>query len=202
MGEAKRRKRLPCICGTGQPAGDCCWTAHGYHKKPVVVDLHNTGLTGKHDRCYMSATGACDTKISGEHLISHSVLKVLAEKQVEVSGTPWLKPSDKKMLPFSALTTNALCQRHNSLLSPIDSVGAALFEAIQKCGTTDTGPGLLFLLSGHDVERWMLRSLAIFGVSGNFAIDGAVIDQNFVDRCALSNCWKTRSSGRSPWAFT
>lgn len=92
MGEAKRRKRLPCVCGTGQPAGECCWTAHGYHKKPVVVGLHNTGLTGKHDRCYMSATGACDTKISGEHLISHSVLKVLAEKQVEVSGTPWLSP--------------------------------------------------------------------------------------------------------------
>ncbi|WP_072816782.1 hypothetical protein [Bradyrhizobium erythrophlei] len=82
MGEAKRRKRLPCVCGTGQPAGECCWTSHGYHKKPVVVDLHNTSLTGKHDRCYMSATGACDTKISGEHLISHSVLKVLADKQV------------------------------------------------------------------------------------------------------------------------
>ena len=201
MGEAKRRKRLPCICGTGQPAGDCCWTAHGYHKKPVVVDLHNTGLTGKHDRCYMSATGACDTKISGEHLISHSVLKALAEKQVEVSGTPWLKPGDKKMLPFSALTTNALCQRHNSLLSPIDSVGAALFEAIQKCGTTDTGPGLLFLLSGHDVERWMLRSLAIFGVSGNFAIDGAVIDQNFVDRLRIVELLEDPKQWKKPLGF-
>jgi hypothetical protein len=72
MGEAKRRKRLPCICGTGQPAGDCCWTAHGYHKKPVVVDLHNTGLTGKHDRCYMSATGACDTKMNRHDLKSMS----------------------------------------------------------------------------------------------------------------------------------
>jgi hypothetical protein len=201
MGEAKRRKRLSCICGTGQPAGECCWTAHGYHKKPVVVDLHNTGLTGKHDRCYMSATGACDTKISGEHLISHSVLKVLAEKRVEVSGTPWLKPGDKKMLPFSALTTNALCQRHNSLLSPIDSVGAALFEAIQKCGTTDTGPGLLFLLSGHDVERWMLRSLAIFGVSGNFAIDGAVIDQNFVDRLRIVELLEDPKQWKKPLGF-
>jgi hypothetical protein len=149
----------------------------------------------------MSATGACDTKISGEHLISHSVLKVLAEKQVEVSGTPWLKPGDKKMLPFSALTTNALCQRHNSLLSPIDSVGAALFEAIQKCGTTDTGPGLLFLLSGHDVERWMLRSLAIFGVSGNFAIDGAVIDQNFVDRLRIVELLEDPKQWKKPLGF-
>ena len=91
MGEAKRRKRLPCICGSGDPAGECCWTSHGYHKKPVVVDLRNTGLTGKHDKCYLAATGACDTKISGEHLISHGVLKILAEKQVELSGLPWQK---------------------------------------------------------------------------------------------------------------
>jgi hypothetical protein len=201
MGEARRRKRLPCICGTGQPAGECCWTAHGYHKKPVAVDLRNTGLMGKHDRCYMSVTGACDTKISGEHLISHSVLKVLAEKQVELSGTPWLKPGEKKMLPFSALTTNCLCTRHNSLLSPIDAVGAALFEAIQKCGTTDTGPGLLFLLSGHDVERWMLRSLAIFGVSGNFAIDGAVIDQNFVDRLRIVELLEDPKEWKKPLGF-
>jgi hypothetical protein len=41
MGEAKRRKLAPCICGTGLPAGQCCWTSHGYHKRPAVVDLHN-----------------------------------------------------------------------------------------------------------------------------------------------------------------
>lgn len=201
MGEAKRRKRLPCICGSGQPAGECCWTSHGYHKKPVVVDLHNTGLTGKHDRCYMSATGACDTKISGEHLISHSVLKVMADKQVELSGVPWLKIGEKKMLGFGALITNCLCTRHNSLLSPIDTVGARLFEAIQKCGTSDTGSGLLFLLSGHDIERWMLRSLAIFGVSGNFAIDGAVIDQNFVDRLRVVELLEDPKQWKKPAGF-
>jgi hypothetical protein len=201
MGEASRRKLLPCVCDSGQPAGQCCWTLHGYHKKPVVVDLHNTGLTGKHDRCYMSATGACDIKISGEHLISHSVLKVLADKQVELSGVPWLKAGEKKMLGFGALIANCLCTRHNSLLSLIDSVGARLFEAIQKCGTTDTGPGLLFLLSGHDVERWMLRSLAIFGVSGNFAIDGAVIDQNFVDRLRIVELLEDPKQWKKPAGF-
>jgi hypothetical protein len=84
----------------------------------------------------MAATGGCDTKISGEHLMSEGVLKILAEKQVELSGMPWLK-GQKKMLVFAALTANCLCTRHNSLLSPIDVVGAKLFEAIQKCGTTD-----------------------------------------------------------------
>jgi len=156
MGEAKRRRLAPCICGTGLPAAKCCWTPYGYHKKPAVLDLHNTGLTGSHDRCYMRATKACDTKLSAEHLISEGVLKVLAEKQVEVSGTPWLA-NQKKVLGFAALTAKCLCARHNNVLSPIDSVGARLFKTIQTCGTTNQGPALVFLLSGHDVERWMLR---------------------------------------------
>jgi hypothetical protein len=200
MGEAKQRKLLPCICDSGQPAGLCCWTARGYHKKPVVVSFHNTGLNGKHDNCYMAATGGCDTKISREHLISEGVLNILAEKQVELSGTPWLK-GQKKILGFAALTAKCLCTRHNSLLSPIDVAGAKFFEAIQRCGITDTGPGLLFLLSGHDVERWMLRSLAIFGISGNFAIDGAVIDQNFVDRLRIVQLLEDVRTWTKPLGF-
>ncbi len=167
---------------------------------PVTVNLRDTGLTGRHDRCYMAGTGACDTKISGEHLISEIVLKVLADKQVELSGLPWLK-GQKKMLGFGALTTNCLCARHNSLLSPIDTVGAKLFEAIQKSGMTDTGPGQLFLLSGHDVERWMLRSLAIFGVSGNFSIDGAVIDPDFVNRLRIVELLEDVKQWRKPLGF-
>ncbi len=201
MGEAKRRKLLPCICGSGHPAGQCCWTSRGYHKKPVIIDLHNTGLTGKHDRCYMAATGACDTKISGEHLISHSVLKILADEQVELSGLPWQKPGEKKMLGFSTLVTKALCRKHNSSLSPIDTVGARLFEAIQKCGTTDTGPALFFLLSGHDVERWMLRSLAIFGFSGNFSIDGAVVEQDFIKRLQIIELLEDPKRLKKPVGF-
>jgi hypothetical protein len=125
MGQAKRRKREPCICGSGLPAGQCCWTPRGYHKKPAVLDLHRTGVAGSHDRCYMSATGGCDTTVSGEHLISQGVLKLLAQKEVEVSGMPWLK-GQKKKLGFGTLTANCLCTSHNSLLSPIDVAGAKL----------------------------------------------------------------------------
>jgi hypothetical protein len=200
MGEAKLRKLAPCICGSDRPAGQCCWMSHGYHKKLADVDLHNTGLTGKHNGCYMAATDGCDTKISGEHLISEGVLKILAEKQIELSGMPWLK-GQKKMPGFGALTANCLCRRHNSLMSPLDNAGAKLFEAIQKCGTTENGRGLLFLLSGHDVERWMLRSLAIFGVSGNFAIDGAVIDQNFVDRLSIIALLEDVEEWKKPIVF-
>jgi hypothetical protein len=139
--------------------------------------------------------------VAGEHLISHSVLKILADKQVELSGLPWQRLGEKKMLGFSTLVTKALCTRHNSLLSPVDAVGARLFEAIQKCGTTDTGPGLLFLLSGHDVERWMLRSLAIFGFSGNFSIDGAVVDQDFIKRLQIVELLEDPKRWKKPVGF-
>jgi hypothetical protein len=132
----------------------------------------------------LSATNTCDDTLSREHLISESVLKVLADKQVQVSGLPWLN-GQSKVLSFPSLVSRCLCTRHNSVLSPIDTAGANLFRAIQTCGTTVSGRRQQFLLSGHDVERWMLRTLAALGTSGNFAIDGAVIDPSFVDRLRI-----------------
>jgi hypothetical protein len=149
------------MCGTGLPAGLCCWTPSGYFKKPQVIDLHNTGVTGRRDGCYMQATNACDTTLSAEHPISQSVLKVLAEKQVEVSGVPWLK-GETKVLGFGALRARCLCARHNSLLSPIDMVGAKFFEAIQRCGTTEGSQSLPIHL-----ENVLCRCLAPCHISAN-----------------------------------
>ena len=47
----------------------------------------------------------------------------------------------------------------------------------------------------------MLRSLAIFGVSGNFAIDGAVIDQNFVDRLRIIDLLQDVKQWKEPVGF-
>jgi hypothetical protein len=184
MGEAKRKRLALCRCGSGYPAARCCLISGTWHKRPVTLELRNTGEVGTHNRCYLHSTGACSTKISSEHMISESVLRVLAEKNIEISGPRWLN-GQSKVLGFAALTTKCLCTAHNSRLSPIDAAGAQFFEAIQKCGTTEVGPEHTFMLSGHDIERWMLRSLAALGVSKNLAIDGAVIDQEFVNRLGI-----------------
>ena len=47
----------------------------------------------------------------------------------------------------------------------------------------------------------MLRSLAIFGVSGNFAIDGAVIDQHFVDRLRIIDLLEDVKLWKKPMGF-
>lgn len=176
MGQANRKRLAVCRCGSGMPAGECCYTRNGWFKKAAVVDLTKTGAMGSHGKCYLRDVGTCSDKISGEHLVSEGVLKVLADEHIEIGGLPYLK-GEKKRLPFSALTANALCQAHNSALSPLDAAGAFLFGAIQKCGTTAVGKNQHFLLSGHDFERWMFRTFAVMAVSGNFAIDGVSIEQ-------------------------
>ena len=148
-----------------------------------------------HSGCYLRDTNACSSKISGEHLLSEGVLKVLAEKQVEITGLPWLK-GEKKILGFAALTSNILCRAHNSALSPIDAIGARFFSAIQSCGTTTEGLNLAFLFSGHDIERWLLRTVAALAVSKNFAIDCAQLDDTLGRRLRLSELLEILQRGR------
>lgn len=175
MGEARRKRLAPCVCGSGAPAGTCCLTKNGWHRKPTAITLRHTGQIGNHTGCYMRDTNACCTKISGEHLISEAVLEVLAEKQVEVSGLPWLN-GGKKVLPFSALTANCLYRTHNSALSALDAAGAKFFSAFQRCGTIDSRPNQHHLMSGHDLERWLLKTSAGLAASQSFAIDGARLE--------------------------
>jgi hypothetical protein len=80
----------------------------------------------------------------------------------------------------------------------MDAAGAAFFDAMRACGTTTHEPGLRFLLSGHDVERWMLRCLAIFGFSRQLAVDGAILDPDFVERLGVIPLLETASAWTKP----
>jgi hypothetical protein len=195
MGQSKVKKAAPCRCGSGQPAATCCWTPNGWRKAPKPISLTGTGEHGAHEKCYLRGTNACSTKITGEHPVSEAVLKVLADRELEVSGLPWLK-GDKKILRFSALTANCLCSAHSNALSPIDAIGGQFFSALQQCATSGTGLSRHFLFSGHDIERWLMKVIAGFAASKGFAIDGAVLDgaapadMDFAELLADDSQWK------------
>lgn len=125
------------------------------------------------------------------------MLKVLAERQVELSGLPWQKGTKRK-LGFAALTANCLCTAHNSALSPLDATGARFFDAIQRCAGVQSGLKQDILLSGHDVERWMLRTLAAMAESKNFAIDGAHLEPNVSARLRISELLESPSKWKWP----
>jgi hypothetical protein len=63
----------------------------------------------------------------------------------------------------------AFCTAHNSALSPLDAAAGFFFRALQVCTMQEEGPNQSFLCSGHDIERWMLKTLAALTESNNLA---------------------------------
>lgn len=161
----------PCPCGSTLPSSDCCWIGSKFHKKSAKVTPKPPRTNHSLTRCYASDLADCSTKISREHFISRSLLQFLnSNNNLLVSGFPWVD-SGGKFLPPSSLTSKILCERHNSSLSPLDSIAVRLFNAFDERGATGSGQKLLYLFNGHDLERWLLKILCGFACSGSLPLD-------------------------------
>src|SRR5580704_9165329 len=81
MGEAKRRRtanaKAPCPCGSSKPGGMCCYDGRVWHKPPALLGLRDLPPKSVVEKCYMKELRSCDGGISGEHLISESVILLL-----------------------------------------------------------------------------------------------------------------------------
>jgi hypothetical protein len=111
----------------------------------------------------LSGTYDCSEGSSREHAISRGVLRAIHEKAVNVSGFDWQRDDDERMVGIDSLTSRVLCTRHNNCLSPLDAVGVKFFCAMRSllaasiAGMKPAVPAQF--LSGHDLERWMLKVL-------------------------------------------
>jgi hypothetical protein len=129
----------------------------------------------KHPRCFASALGNCSTKISREHYISHSLIREIEKtytpsEQLKVGGFPWQTPNELREVSPSTLASKVLCERHNNSLSQLDSVGGGFFHAFHQIHNelrTHPAPRRYYLFNGHDVERWMLKTLCGVIASGS-----------------------------------
>ena len=137
MGEATRkhhaRADLPCRCGSNKLAKECCWRERGWHKSPAVINLTDTGYSGNHRRCYLNALNSCSQKLSGEHVISATVLKAIGQDTVDVSGFPWIKADETKKVGIGSLVANCLCGTQSRAVSFGRCSGAILPSA--ACNT-------------------------------------------------------------------
>ncbi|MFQ5798661.1 MAG: hypothetical protein ACE5H0_08205 [Bacteroidota bacterium] len=114
---------------------------------------------------------ACSSKRSREHYISESLLHYLnRNNDLTVSGLPWVE-GEHQVLPPSAVSSRVLCERHNSALSPLDVIAVRLFQAFDEEGAAGSGQQLLYLFSGHDLERWLLKILCGITCSKNLPLD-------------------------------
>jgi hypothetical protein len=191
MGEAKRKKEAalngPCPCGSGKTAHLCCFTGQGWqwHKPPAVLGLKTLPPAGRVEKCYMKELGSCVPPISGEHIISKSVCQVLmGDGEFSISGVPWLEAGETKII--APPQANCLCRKHNSSLSPLDSAAHYFFGSLRSYLEHDAGMRHA-IISGHDLERWLLKTAKAAAVSrylargrerlsGTFARDEAILD--------------------------
>ena len=119
-----------------------------------------------HPRCYANADRNCSHKISKEHFISDALLRHLefADK-VKIAGLAWQRPQEFDLIPRRGLASRVLCTRHNSAMSHLDSAVEYLCSTIR--GFDQDNLSKPAVLSGSDIERWMLKCLMGLSASGN-----------------------------------
>jgi len=83
---------------------------------------------------------------------------------VEVSGLGNRKHDEFVSIPIAGFTSNVLCDRHNSALSPLDKVGHRFFRSLRALNAdlrdkTKRPKDRAYLFNGHDIERYILKIL-------------------------------------------
>jgi hypothetical protein len=115
--------------------------------------------------------------MSGEHYVSRSILELIENrfgkksKSVRVTGLSFQQPGVLQMFGIPSLVGNILCQTHNSLLSPLDDAGKAMFLAMDGMHYAAADPGLsaqVLRVDGDGLERWVLKSMCGGLYSGAF----------------------------------
>jgi hypothetical protein len=86
-----------------------------------------------------------------------------------ISGVPWLEAGEEKIMAPKNFRANCLCTKHNSALSPLDDAARYFFLSLKAYLEADTGAPRHALVSGHDLERWLLKTAKALAVSGNLA---------------------------------
>ncbi len=154
-----------CPCGSSKPGRECCLDERGRIRGvPAAIPAPRLGPAESTTlRCYAAPIGGCSPQLSGEHYLSHAILRRMTNYgggQLQVSKMAWLPPGKSLRIPPSQLKAKVLCTAHNAALSPYDGIGDRFYELLLKTGEpandarTATG-----LFNGEDLERWFLKTL-------------------------------------------
>lgn len=173
-------KRDYCPCKSGERLERCCLWRGKFFRPPVAnVNPPGTRTNYAHPGCYLSRVDAnCSRNLTREHFISKSILEIIdvvgGSRGVLMEGFPWLK--EPKALSPERIASKILCERHNNGLSPLDTSALRFFECLMALPKVLGAPGRkrdhLYMFSGPDLERWMIKLLTGLLVSGNAMLDG------------------------------
>jgi len=186
-----------CPCGSGDTYGRCCRQLSGSpYKTSCNYKPSGASTAYSHPSCYMNWTRNCSRAISGEHLISETVLSILNPTALRIAGLEWQK-GETRDLPIKALRANVLCVRHNSAWSQLDAMAGRFFRALAEL-YDDLGRRTLsrkpiwHLFSGEELELWLLKTILGFFHAGVLSKDGRKIgDVQTVMNLAIEAAYRT-----------
>jgi hypothetical protein len=146
----------------------------------------------------MGWTQDCDPKLSGEHFVSAIVLNQLGGPKVKLTGMPWIRTGETKILPIDRLRGNILCQRHNTAFSDLDSAAGKFFAALRLIHDDVLNKKALsrrgnwVLCSGEELELWLLKTAIGLFHSGSVAKNKTKLsDTQTINPC----CYKALYDG-------
>ena len=153
----------PCPCGSRKKALTCCLGDRAYHRRPARLTRPQFFTNFAHDRCFLSFWNECSSTISREHYFSEGVIRATKPRALVRESTvninyPKLFPETKKV-GIGSLAAKILCDGHNHMFSPLDARAEELWSAMRDLIFNPTSCPWFRLFNGHDVERWMLKTL-------------------------------------------
>lgn len=181
-------KNDPCLCESNLKSSECCFKSAVWFKEPAMLKLPGDKTNFSMKKCYARDLCDCSEKISKEHYISRSVLEVIKknDEKIAVRGSAWIPDNDFRILPVESLTAKNLCVRHNNSLSPVDFQTARFFRTLlgymEDFDATEPKKQMS-VFSGHDLERWLLKTAVGIMESGQLKQNGKSIklfDANLV----------------------
>ena len=158
-----------CPCGkTSLSLARCCLSSGRVHVKPTSLYPPAPLTLETRDGCFFGPARDCLGPMSGDHMISRTVMQSFGGGKVRFQS-PFF--AGEIPVDHSATKTKWVCQRHNSMFSPLDSAAGRLTTAMHRGWDHIDGAGTsteTILLSGVDVERWLAKTLlaTFFGGAG------------------------------------
>ena len=123
----------------------------------------NVDASYQHPKCYLNKYGGCSKEKSGEHFISHGLIKLYSFDDPDVKVKHDNGYGIREFVSPHKFVANILCKEHNTALGPADAAALKFAKFLfnistsYKCGAGDWGEPEEITISGDDFQNWMLK---------------------------------------------
>lgn len=157
----------------------------------------------KHPKCYANTRGGCSGTISGEHYVSHGLIKLYGNNDPKFTVQHKTGKGVGHPVTAKNFKANILCQKHNAALSPADDAALAFATFLRRtareydAGAGEWGNPEQITISGDDMQRWVLKIFLNHAVTGHYDVHQRNSSVRFpteaidllLDRAAWPSTW-------------